>query len=170
MVDVGAKPVTQRTARARARVRMARAAAAALAAGTAAKGDALAVARIAGIQAAKRAHEWIPLCHPLPLEHARVQIAVDAAAGVATIETEVRATARTGVEMEALVAAAAAALALYDMLKAVDRAMVIEEIRVIEKRGGRSGDFVAGDEPSAAKPSPRKPKPSSPKRPSPKRR
>ena len=149
MVDVGAKPVTQRVARARASVRMQPAAAAALAAGTGPKGDALAVARIAGIQAAKRAHEWIPLCHPLPLEHAAVAIAVDSDSGRVTIETEVRATARTGVEMEALAAAAAAALAVYDMLKAVDRAMVIEEIRVLEKRGGRSGDFVLEDDPQA---------------------
>jgi cyclic pyranopterin phosphate synthase len=150
MVDVGAKPVTQRVARARARVRMAPAAAAALAAGTGPKGDALAVARIAGIQAAKRAHEWIPLCHPLPLEHAAVAIAVDPESGQVTIETEVRATARTGVEMEALAAAAASALAVYDMLKAVDRAMIIEEIRVLEKRGGRSGDYVLEGDPEAA--------------------
>jgi cyclic pyranopterin monophosphate synthase len=167
MVDVGEKSVTHRIARARARVRMEPAAAAALAAGAGPKGDALAVVRIAGIQGAKRAHEWIPLCHPLPLEHAAVSIAVDPEAGLATIETEVRATARTGVEMEALAAAAAGALALYDMLKALDRAMVIEEIRVLEKRGGRSGDFVLADDPEAApKAAPRaaKRKPSRPKR------
>jgi cyclic pyranopterin phosphate synthase len=141
MVDVSRKPVTRREARARARVCMATEAAEALAGRTLAKGDALAVARIAGIQAAKRTAEWVPLCHPLPLEHVSVSIQVDTEAGFATIESEVRAEARTGVEMEALVAAGAAAFALYDMLKSLDRAMVIEEILVLEKRGGRSGSF-----------------------------
>jgi cyclic pyranopterin phosphate synthase len=141
MVDVSEKPVTRREARARARVRMSEAAFQALADATIAKGDALAVARLAGIQAAKRTSEWIPLCHPLPLQHVAVSIDVDQDEGVATIMSEVRAEARTGVEMEALVAAGAAAFALYDMLKAVDRAMVIEEVLVLEKRGGRSGTF-----------------------------
>ena len=141
MVDVGPKPVTHRVARAQARVRLSPAALAALAGRDTPKGDALAVARLAGIQAAKRTAEWIPLCHPLALEHVAVEIGVDARAEVVTIVATVRARARTGVEMEALVAAAAAALALYDMLKAVDRALVIEEILVLEKRGGKSGPF-----------------------------
>lgn len=141
MVDVSRKPVTRREARARARIQMTKKAAKALADGSVAKGDALAVARIAGIQAAKRTAEWVPLCHPLPLEHASISIQVDTEAGLATIESEVRAEARTGVEMEALVAAGAATFALYDMLKSVDRAMVIEEILVLEKHGGRSGSF-----------------------------
>jgi cyclic pyranopterin phosphate synthase len=142
MVDVGAKPVTMRMARARARVRMSGAAMAALAAGTIEKGDALAVARVAGIQAAKRTAEWIPLCHPLPLDRVEVTIALDRRRNVATITTVTGATARTGVEMEALVAALAAAAALYDMLKAVDRTIVIEDVLVLEKHGGKSGAFV----------------------------
>lgn len=141
MVDVGSKPVTARQATARARLRLSPAAVEALSTQTLPKGDALAVARLAGIQAAKRTAEWIPLCHPLPLEHVAVSIAVDAEQNAATILATVRARARTGVEMEALVAAAAAALALYDMVKAVDRALVIEEILVLEKRGGKSGAF-----------------------------
>jgi cyclic pyranopterin phosphate synthase len=142
MVDVGAKPETARRARAQARLAMSGAAMAALAAGRIEKGDALAVARLAGIQAAKRTAEWIPLCHPLPLDHVLVTIALDRRQNVATITSAVGATARTGVEMEALVAVLAAAAALYDMLKALDRAIVIEEVLVLEKRGGKSGEFV----------------------------
>ena len=142
MVDVGAKAATRRQARARARLLMSRAAMTALAAGRVEKGDALAVARLAGIQAAKRTADWIPLCHPLPLDHVEVTIALDRRRSVATITSAVAATARTGVEMEALVAALAAAAALYDMLKAVDRAIVIEEVLVLEKRGGKSGTFL----------------------------
>jgi cyclic pyranopterin phosphate synthase len=141
MVDVGAKPVTGREARARARLRLSREALAALASGAAAKGDAIAVARVAGIQAAKRTAEWIPLAHPLPLDQVAIAFQADRRSSSITIESTVRSTSRTGVEMEALVAAAAAALSLYDMLKAVDRAMVIEELLVLEKRGGRSGPF-----------------------------
>jgi len=100
------------------------------------------VARLAGIQAAKRTADWIPLCHPLPLDHVQVTIALDRRRNTATITSAVAATARTGVEMEALVAALAAAAALYDMLKAVDRAIVIEEVIVLEKRGGKSGAFL----------------------------
>ena len=140
MVDVAAKPITQRQARARAHLRMTPAAAAALRAGTA-KGDAIQVARLAGIQAAKRTADWIPLCHPLPLDQVAISFTVDVPAGQVQIESTASATARTGVEMEALVAASAAALALYDMLKAVDRALVISEIYLVEKRGGRSGHF-----------------------------
>lgn len=141
MVDVGRKPVTARQATARARLSLSPAALDALSSQALPKGDALAVARLAGIQAAKRTAEWIPLCHPLPLEHVAVSISIEPENGRATILTTVRARARTGVEMEALVAAAAAALALYDMVKAVDRALVIEEILVVEKRGGKSGSF-----------------------------
>ncbi|HWN81806.1 MAG TPA: cyclic pyranopterin monophosphate synthase MoaC [Candidatus Udaeobacter sp.] len=140
MVDVAAKPVTARTARARANLRMTRAAAEALRAGTA-KGDAIQVARLAGIQAAKRTADWIPLCHPLPLDQVAISFTVNVPAGLVQIESTASATARTGVEMEALVAASAAALALYDMLKAVDRALVISDIHLVEKRGGRSGHF-----------------------------
>jgi cyclic pyranopterin phosphate synthase len=142
MVDVGPKAVTTRSAAARARVRMNRAAMAALQGGTVAKGDALAVARLAGIQGAKRTAEWIPLCHPLALDHVAVTIELDPRRCAATITSEVAATARTGVEMEALVAVLAAAAALYDMLKAVDRAIVIEEVLVLEKRGGKCGVFT----------------------------
>jgi cyclic pyranopterin phosphate synthase len=141
MVDVGSKPVTTRQATARARLRLSPAAWSALTGRTLPKGDALAVARLAGIQAAKRTAEWIPLCHPLPLEHVAVSIALEDEEHCATILATVRAQAKTGVEMEALVGAAAAALALYDMLKAVDRGLVVEEILVLEKLGGKSGAF-----------------------------
>lgn len=140
MVNVAAKPITARQARARAHLRMTPEAAAALRAGTA-KGDAIQVARLAGIQAAKRTAEWIPLCHPLSLDQVAISFTVDVPAGHVQIESTASATARTGVEMEALVAASAAALALYDMLKAVDRALVISDIFLVEKRGGRSGHF-----------------------------
>ncbi len=151
MVDIGDKTVTRREAWARARVRMSGAAMAALTAGRIEKGDPLAVARLAGIQAAKRTAEWVPLCHPLPLDHVAVTVDLEPEPPGAVITSTVRATARTGVEMEALVAATASALALYDMLKAVDRAIVIEEVLVLEKRGGKSGRFV---HPQAGEPSP----------------
>ena len=138
MVDVGEKPVTARVATAQARVRMGAEALAALAEG-AAKGDVLAAARIAGIQAAKRTGELIPLCHPLPLDGVTVDLAPDAH-GV-RVEATVRCTGRTGVEMEALTAATVAALTVYDMLKAVDRGMVIEDVRLLAKSGGRSGTW-----------------------------
>jgi cyclic pyranopterin phosphate synthase len=141
MVDVGRKAVTAREARARAQLTVSAAAIAALVSRTGAKGDAIAVARVAGIQAAKRTAEWIPLCHPLPLDQIAITFKVAPRAGRITIESLARTRARTGVEMEALVAAAAAALALYDMLKAVDRTMVIEELFLVVKRGGRSGTF-----------------------------
>ena len=149
MVDVSEKSVTARRAVAVARVHMSAEAMTALRSGSVPKGDALAVARIAGIQATKRTAEWIPLCHPLPLDSVRVEFDVQPQSGSVTVRCEARARARTGVEMEALVGASAAALALYDMLKAVDRAMVIDEVRVDRKEGGRRGDFVhpraAGD-------------------------
>ena len=146
MVDVTAKAVTRRECVARAEVRMASATAAMISEGRLAKGDVLATARIAGIQAAKRAHEWIPLAHPLPLDAIRVELWPDADEGCVRIETRVLAHARTGVEMEALVAAAAAGLTLYDMCKAVDREMTIGAIRLVRKSGGRSGTFVRAGE------------------------
>jgi cyclic pyranopterin phosphate synthase len=115
---------------------------AAIMAGTLKKGEALAAARIAGIMAAKRTHELIPLCHQLPLESVEVDFRPDHGRGVLEIQALAVTQARTGVEMEALVAASAAALTVYDMAKAIDRAMVIESIRLISKRGGRSGAFV----------------------------
>ncbi len=141
MVDVGAKPETERVAVAGGRIRMSPAAAAAIRDGTVAKGDVLAVARVAGIMAAKRTAELIPLCHPLPLSAVALDLAL-LDDGV-TARAEVRTTAKTGVEMEALAAVSVALLAVYDMAKALDRAMVIEEVRLLEKRGGTSGDVHA---------------------------
>ena len=129
MVDVGGKPVSRRSARAHARVRMAPETTGML--GALPKGDALGTARLAGIMAAKRTSDLIPLCHPLPLTHVDVQLAVGD--GVVDIEALASTTAQTGVEMEALVAASIAALTLYDMAKAVDKGMVVEEIRLVEK-------------------------------------
>ena len=141
MVDVGAKPVTRRRAVARATVRMRPETAAVVEAGDAPKGDVLGVARIAGIQAAKRTGELIPLCHPLGLDHVDVEAVVDAAAGTVTLIAEAGLEARTGVEMEALTAASIAALTLYDMIKGVDKLATLTDIRVVEKSGGRSGDW-----------------------------
>ena len=118
-------------------------AAAAVQAGDAPKGDVLGVARIAGIQAAKRTSELIPLCHPLPMTFVGVEAEIDADAGEVTLTAEARATARTGVEMEALTAVSVAALTLYDMLKAADKAMVIGRVRVRLKEGGKSGRYEA---------------------------
>jgi cyclic pyranopterin monophosphate synthase len=129
MVDVGAKPLSRRHARAHARVRMAQETSGRLSALP--KGDALATARLAGIMAAKRTSDLIPLCHPLPLTH--VDVALDVGDGIVDIEASASTTAQTGVEMEALVAASVAALTLYDMAKAVDKGMVVEEIRLVEK-------------------------------------
>jgi cyclic pyranopterin monophosphate synthase len=143
MVDVGDKPVTTRTARATGTVRMSPDTAARLVAGDLPKGDALPVVRIAGIQAAKRTHELIPLCHPLALRAVEVEVEVDADRGEARIEASVRADDRTGVEMEALTAVSVAALTLYDLVKAVQRDVVIAEVRLLEKAGGRSGDYRA---------------------------
>ena len=139
MVDVGDKPITAREARASARLRMAPETLEALRAGTTKKGDALATARIAGIQAAKRTPELIPLCHAIALTKVEVRFELQAD-GVA-IETVARCADRTGVEMEALTAASVAALTLYDMLKAMDRGMVIEAVQLEAKSGGRSGDW-----------------------------
>jgi cyclic pyranopterin monophosphate synthase len=143
MVDVGDKAVTTRTARAGGTVRMSPTTAALLVAGNLPKGDALPVVRIAGIQAAKRTPELIPLCHPLALRAVEVSVHVDAERGEAHIEASVRADDRTGVEMEALTAVSVAALTLYDLLKAVQRDVVIADVRLLEKTGGRSGDYRA---------------------------
>jgi cyclic pyranopterin phosphate synthase len=139
MVDVSAKAVTAREAVARGRITMSREAVRQIRAGRVAKGDPLQTARIAGIMAAKHTSTVIPLCHPLPLSHAGITL-TPRADGY-EIEARVRTTAQTGVEMEALHAVAVAALTIYDMIKAVDKRMVIGDIRVVEKRGGRSGDF-----------------------------
>jgi cyclic pyranopterin phosphate synthase len=142
MVDVGEKPVTRREAVARGAVTMAAATLEVIVGGRLAKGEALAAARIAGIMAAKRTHELIPLCHQLPLESVEVDFHPDLARATLEIQARAVTTARTGVEMEALVAVSAAALTIYDMAKAIDRAMVMGGVRLIRKSGGRSGEFI----------------------------
>jgi len=143
MVDVSDKPVTARTAIAEGFITMRPQTLALLKRGDAPKGDVLATARIAGIMAAKRTHELIPLCHPLALAKVTVDLAAsDDPTGVRVV-AEVKTTGRTGVEMEALTAVSVACLTLYDMLKAVDRAMRFEGLRLIEKSGGRSGEYRA---------------------------
>ena len=143
MVDVGDKAATRRRAVARCIVNMDPSTAAAIADGSAKKGDVLAVARIAGIQAAKRTSDIIPLCHPLLLSKVSVDLSVRDAS--VEVEAVVETTGPTGVEMEALHACAAAALTIYDMCKALDRAMVITDVMLMEKSGGRSGDFQRGE-------------------------
>jgi cyclic pyranopterin phosphate synthase len=145
MVDVGEKPVSDRRAVARAVVRMTPETAALVEAGDAPKGDVLAVARIAGIQAAKRTDELIPLCHSLPLSMVDVDASIDASAGTVTLLAEARTSARTGVEMEAMTAAAVAALTVYDMVKGVERGVAIEAVELLEKSGGRSGAWRRAD-------------------------
>jgi cyclic pyranopterin phosphate synthase len=140
MVDVGAKDVTERTAVATGTVLLAPATAALLADGALPKGDAIALARVAGIQAAKRTPELIPLCHQIALTGVEVDLAVDRDQGVVTITATVRARDRTGVEMEALTAVSVAALTVYDLVKAVQRDAVITDVRLVRKTGGRSGD------------------------------
>ncbi|HYR95939.1 MAG TPA: cyclic pyranopterin monophosphate synthase MoaC [Candidatus Binatus sp.] len=148
MVDVSEKPVTRREAVARGEVTMRPETVERIAAGALPKGDVLAVARLAGIMAAKRTADLVPLCHPLPLSHVDVELRADRAAGLVRIESRVAVEARTGVEMEALTAVAVAGLVLYDMCKAVDREMTIGAIRLVKKTGGRSGAFVrAGERP-----------------------
>jgi cyclic pyranopterin phosphate synthase len=139
MVDVGAKQESAREAVAQGRITVGTTALRAIRAGRVAKGDPLQTARLAGILAAKRTSDLIPLCHPLPLSHVDVEITREKTGYL--IESRVRTLARTGVEMEALTAVAVAALTLYDMLKALDKTMVIGKICVIEKRGGRSGEY-----------------------------
>jgi cyclic pyranopterin phosphate synthase len=145
MVDVGDKPATDRRAIARAVVRMSPETAAKVQAGDAPKGDVLGTARIAGVLAAKRTGELIPLCHPLGLDHVDVEAAVDAAAGTVTLTAEARVTARTGVEMEAMTAASVAALTVYDMVKGIERGVEIASVALLEKSGGRSGTWRRGD-------------------------
>jgi cyclic pyranopterin phosphate synthase len=141
MVDVGAKPITARRAHAAGRVHMSRAALASIRAGAIAKGDVLAVARLAGIQAAKRTAELVPLCHVLPLDAVAVELRLDSRRGCVAIDAHVACRAATGVEMEAIVAVAIAAATVYDMCKSVDRGMRIEAIELLEKTGGRSGTW-----------------------------
>ncbi|HEX2016634.1 MAG TPA: cyclic pyranopterin monophosphate synthase MoaC [Solirubrobacteraceae bacterium] len=137
MVDVTEKPVSDRQAVASARVRMSPESARRVAAGDAPKGDVLGTARLAGIQAAKRTAELIPLCHPLPLTGVEVQAEIDAEVGTVSITATARATARTGVEMEAMTAASVAALTVYDMVKGLERGVTITEVALESKRGGR---------------------------------
>jgi cyclic pyranopterin phosphate synthase len=143
MVDVSGKAVTLREAVARGRIRMSPDAVERIRAGNVKKGDALQTARLAGIMAAKQTSALIPLCHPLPLSH--VDVALRELEDGYEIEARARTAAQTGVEMEALTAVAVAALTVYDMIKAVDKNMVIDGIRLVEKRGGRSGDYRAPD-------------------------
>jgi len=143
MVDVAAKDVTRRIARAAGRIVMRPEAYALVQQGTSKKGDVLGVARIAAIQATKRTSELIPLCHPLPLTRVAVEFTRDDSAAAIAIEVTAETLARTGVEMEALTGAAVGLLTIYDMCKAVDRAMRIESVRLIEKSGGKSGAFKA---------------------------
>ncbi|HEX3060563.1 MAG TPA: cyclic pyranopterin monophosphate synthase MoaC [Usitatibacter sp.] len=143
MVDVGAKSETHRTATASGFIRMRPATLEIVASGTAKKGDVLGVARIAAIQAAKKTSELVPLCHPVPLTSVNVEFMLDRKASRIECRATVECTARTGVEMEALTAVQVGLLTVYDMCKAVDRGMTMEEIRLVEKHGGKSGSYVA---------------------------
>lgn len=142
MVDVGDKKITQRVAIAVGTVRMERSTLSLIESGNSKKGDVLAAARIAGIQAAKKCSDLIPLCHPLALNSVEVHFDADADAGEISITSACKVSGKTGVEMEALTAVSVAALTIYDMLKAVDRAMEITDIRLMEKSGGKSGDWT----------------------------
>jgi len=146
MVDVSDKPVSRRTARASGSIRMSGEALSALGRGELPKGDAFAVARVAGIQAAKRTPDLVPLCHPLPLDHVAVDLEADPDLPGVRVRSEIVVTARTGAEMEALVAVAAALLSIYDMAKSLDREMSLEAIRLESKEGGRSGVWSRGGE------------------------
>jgi cyclic pyranopterin phosphate synthase len=143
MVDVGGKPATRRVAVAEGRVRMSREAFGLVRDNATPKGDVLGVARVAGIQAAKRTGELIPLCHPLPLELVEVDAALDESLPGVRVSATVSVEGKTGVEMEALTAVAVACLTVYDMVKSADRAMTIEAIRLVHKSGGRSGEYHA---------------------------
>ncbi|MCQ3932700.1 MAG: cyclic pyranopterin monophosphate synthase MoaC [Chloroflexi bacterium] len=145
MVDVGHKADTERVAVAGGRVLVNAETFAAIRDGLVKKGDVLTVARIAGIMAAKRTSELIPLCHPLPLTHIDLDLELDASISAVNIRATARTTGKTGVEMEALTAVSVAALTIYDMAKALDRKMQIEGIHLLEKRGGKSGDYRAKD-------------------------
>ena len=142
MVDVADKPETERVATAAGRIIMAPETLARIEAGTIGKGDVLAVAQVAGIMAAKKTWEFIPMCHPLLLDGIDISFAIDRDAVAAEIRATVKTTGRTGVEMEALSAVAGAALTIYDMCKAIDRGMCVENIRLLRKSGGRSGVFA----------------------------
>ena len=148
MVDVAAKPATHRVAVAAGSIRMQRATYELIAAGNAKKGDVIGVARIAAIQAAKRTPELIPLCHPVALTRVAAEFVLDAQLPGVHCTVTAEAVGATGVEMEALTAVQVGLLTIYDMCKAVDRGMVIEQVRLVEKRGGKSGDWAAG--PAAA--------------------
>ena len=143
MVDVSAKAETHRVARASGVIRMLPATFALIAGGGAKKGDVIAIARIAAIQGAKRTADLVPLCHPLPITRVAVDFELDAAASLVRCIAQVETYGRTGVEMEALTAVQVGLLTVYDMCKAADRGMVMGEIRVLEKHGGKSGDWVA---------------------------
>ncbi|MCV2362490.1 cyclic pyranopterin monophosphate synthase MoaC [Paucibacter sp. DJ1R-11] len=143
MVDVAAKDVTHRIARASGRIVMQAATLALITGGTAKKGDVLGIARIAAIQAAKRTADLIPLCHPLPLTRVAVEFEIDTAENAVHCSAQVETLGRTGVEMEALTAVQIGLLTIYDMCKAADRGMVMGQIRVLEKQGGKSGDWVS---------------------------
>jgi len=143
MVDVGEKAVTHRVARAGGRIVMEPATLALIRSGSTKKGDVLGIARIAAIQAAKRASDLVPLCHPLPLSRVEVAFAIDIRGAAVDIEVTAETIARTGVEIEALTAAAIGLITVYDMCKSVDRGMRIERVRLIEKSGGKSGHYVA---------------------------
>ena len=143
MVDVGAKEETRRVAVAEGHIRMKPETLAIVLSGTAKKGDVLGVARIAAIQAAKRTSELIPLCHPVPLTSVAVDFQPDEKASRIAVRATVECTARTGVEMEALTAVQVALLTIYDMCKSVDRGMTLDETRLLEKRGGKSGSYIA---------------------------
>ncbi len=145
MVDVGAKPESERRAVAESRVRMRPETARAVESGDGPKGDVLGTARIAGIGAAKQAGSLVPLAHPIPLSFVDVRAEVDAAAGLVVLTAEARCVGRTGVEIEAMAAASIAALTIYDMVKAIERGVEIERVRLIHKSGGKSGEWNAGD-------------------------
>ena len=142
MVDVSAKPETVRVARASGRIRMQPATLAAIVANQIAKGDVLGVARVAGVMAAKRTAELIPLCHPIPLTDVQIVVTPDTALPGIRVEAVARTVGKTGVEMEALAGATVALLTVYDMAKAIDRGMVIEDISLLEKSGGASGHYA----------------------------
>lgn len=142
MVDVGAKPETERVAVAAGEVHVQSETLDLIARGELAKGDVLNTARLAGVMAAKRTAQLIPLCHPIPLTHIDVDLTLDEAESRVRIRATVRSRGRTGVEMEALTAVSVAALTVYDMAKAVERTMRIENVRLVEKRGGQRGDYV----------------------------
>jgi cyclic pyranopterin phosphate synthase len=150
MVGVGDKAVTHRVCIARGEVRMAAETLACIAEGRVPKGDVLLTARLAGIQAAKRTDEWIPLCHSLPLDGVEIELTPDPSEPRVLIEARVETHARTGVEMEALVAVSAAGLTIYDMCKAIDRAISIGGIELVSKSGGKSGVWTRPDDPAAS--------------------